>query len=218
MIVSGTTCNFTSVTPTATPDTVTVTLQDPAIVPASPTNFSLSCLGTWHSVVFQVNPAYNPTSATNSQAYLVRSDASFPVPAVGNPPAAPTVADIVNIQAQYGISAIAGSNLVTQWVDATGSWAAPSVADRNRIKAVRVAVVARSGLYEKTVVTNACSSLTTAYPTGLCAWDATSASPATASPAPKIDLSNDPNWQHYRYRVFETIVPLRNMIWAKDAL
>ncbi|MEW6562752.1 MAG: PilW family protein [Pseudomonadota bacterium] len=54
-------------------------------------------------------------------------------------------ANIVNVQAQYGISATASSNVVTQWVDATGgTWAAPTVNNRNRIKAVRVAVVARS--------------------------------------------------------------------------
>ena len=35
---------------------------------------------------------------------------------------------------------------------------------------------------------------------------------------PAIDLSNDPDWEHYRYRVLETIVPLRNVIWARPLL
>ena len=36
---------------------------------------------------------------------------------------------------------------------------------------------------------------------------------------PTIDLSpGDANWARYRYRVFETIIPLRNVIWSKDTL
>ena len=225
--VDGTACNFSSVTALsalgATP--VTVTLQNPAGAVASA---NLACLGTWHTTQFEVNPSYDPTVPANAQAYLQRTDASFPVPAAGNLPAAPIVADIVNVQAQYGVSGTANSNLVNQWVDATGSWTqanlSTNIANRNRIKAVRIAVVARNGQQEKDAVTpllpngKACSSLTSTNPTGLCAWDATSASPTIASPAPEIDLTNDPNWQHYRYRVFETIIPLRNMIWSKSTL
>ena len=124
---------------------------------------------------------------------------------------------IVNIQAQYGVSAIATSNYITQWVDAKDKWKTPTMDDRNRIKAVRLAVVARSGEWVKDAdVTKSCSSITAANPTGLCAWDATSAAPSISSPAPTVDLSAaDPDWQHYRYRVFETIIPLRSMIWSK---
>ncbi len=122
---------------------------------------------------------------------------------------------VVNLQAQYGIAASANSNQVTQWVDASGgTWAAPTVANRNRIKAIRVAVVARNAKIEPDVVTAACSSTTAAAPTGLCAWAG-----SVGSPAPTVDLSQgDANWARYRYRVFETIIPLRNVIWAKDTL
>jgi len=128
----------------------------------------------------------------------------------------PVVAGIVSLQAQYGVSAVANSNQITQWVNATGAWAAPIAlpANRNRIKAIRIAVVARNGnTLEKTNVTNACSSTTGANPTGLCAWDGSG-----GSAAPSIDLSADTNWQKYRYRVFDTIIPLRSMIWSKDNL
>ena len=57
---------------------------------------------------------------------------------------------VVDLQAQYGI-APAGSDAVSQWVDATGAWAAPvSSANLLRIKAIRVALVARSSKYETT--------------------------------------------------------------------
>ena len=198
IITNGTNCALSTVTAVSAASTVpaTITLQNTAS--AAP-GANLACLGAWHEVTYRVN---------NSN--LERQDA----PPASNAFTA-NVANIVNIQAQYGLSAAANSNQVVQWVDASGgTWAAPTVANRNRIKAVRLAVVARNAKMETTAVTSACSSITAANPTGLCAW----AGSAT-SPAPSINLSaNDPNWLRYRYRVFETIIPLRNMIWAKDTL
>lgn len=206
IIINGNSCFMTAVTalsaPTALPP-ATITLRDPtgAIVGAS-----LACLGRWNEIVYRVN---NGSLERNG---------------------APTVADIVNIQAQYGIGnpAAANPNRIVQWVNATGAWAAPTPANRNLIKAVRVAVVARNGSYEKTrpdgtdvtvsYAGKACSSLTTDAPTGVCAWSGTSSGTIPPSDAPAIDLSNDPDWQHYRYRVFETIIPMRNVIWSRSTL
>ena len=95
-----------------------------------------------------------------------------------------------------------------------GTWAAPTVANRNRIKAIRVAVFARNSKLEGEVVSAPCSAVNSAAPGGLCAWAG-----SVASPAPVVDLSTgNANWNRYRYRVFETIVPLRNVIWSKDTL
>lgn len=198
LVVNGATCSLSiaSAVPaagsvaSAVDMTVTLSNTTSAIQGAN-----LSCLGRWNEVVYAVN-----------NGNLERS-------------AVPTVEGIVNIQAQYGISITANSNQITQWVNASGgTWAAPTVANRNRIKAIRIAIVARNAKLEPTAVTTACSSLTLAAPTGLCSWDATSASPVVASPAPAIDLTADANWARYRYRVFETIIPLRNVIWAKSTL
>ena len=201
---------------TPTPAT-TVTLNaitNPAITPATAVNGTLACLGTWHEVTYAVSAVSAATSL------LVRQDLSVPLA-----PVEPTVENIVNIQAQYGISATPGSNLIVQWVDAvdaqaSGNWGVLMSRDeRNRIKAVRVAVVARDAKIEATNVTNPCSSTTLPAPTGLCAWDATSAGPAIVNPAPTISLAaGDPNWQRYRYRVFETILPIRSVIWAQPTL
>jgi type IV pilus assembly protein PilW len=180
----------------------TVTLQNITNVTAGA---DLSCLGSWNTITYAVsagNLQRTRQSSNNAGTTTVTAD---------------SVAGIVNMQAQYGISASAASNQVTQWVDATGTWAPASVglapATRNRIKALRIAVVARNPQMEAAVVTATCSSYTTAAPTGLCAWAG-----STASPAPTIDLSADANWARYRYRVYETIIPLRNMIWSKETL
>ena len=169
------------------------------------TGASIACLGNWGTYGYSVNTANQLERSSTINGVISTS---------------PNVAEIVNIQAQYGVSATANNNQVVQWVDATGATWGPTItpANRNRIKAVRIAIVARNGLLEKEDITTACSSITNANPTGLCAWDATSANPTIASPAPTIDLSSITDWQKYRYRVFETIIPIRSMIWSKDTL
>lgn len=177
------------------------------------TGNALACLGVWNEVQYAV---------TNNQ--LTRSGTVIPSATPGATPDLPSAAqipmvpDIVSMQAQYGISASADSNQVTEWVNATGIWAktatTPILANRNRIKAIRVAIVARNGLLEDVNVTEACSSLTAAKPTGLCAWDGAEA----GSAAPAIDLSADANWRRYRYRVYESTFPVRNIIWSREVL
>lgn len=166
---------------------------------------ALACLGVWNEIKYAVTA----NQLTRTGAIVAGVPSVTPIA---------MVAEIVNIQAQYGISANANSNQVTQWVNATGDWAdtatKPTLANRNRIKAIRVAVVARNGLLETTDVTDACSSTTAAKPTGLCAWDGA----AAGSEAPSIDLSADANWRRYRYRVYETIIPIRNIIWSRSGL
>ncbi|MDP3006142.1 PilW family protein [Methylotenera sp.] len=166
---------------------------------------SLSCITGWTEIRFGVD--------NNNQLTRLNT--------LNNITPTPVVAGIVNMQAQYGVSAIATSNQITQWVNATGIWAPAALtpANRNRIKALRVAIVARNDLLERLpAVSAACSSTTAANPTGVCAWDATSANPITASPAPAIDLSNTANWNQYRYKVYETIIPIRNMVWTRARL
>lgn len=140
----------------------------------------IACMGNWQNYIFRV---VNDELQLNNQ---------------------PIVSGVVNMQVQYGVSDTAGNNNVTAWVNATGgTWSNPNVATRNRIKAIRVAVVLRNGLLEKTNVTTA----------PLIAW-----TPLNGSPAPAINLTGIPDWQRYRYRVFETIIPLRNMLWSRDAM
>lgn len=116
----------------------------------------------------------------------------------------PIVSEVVSMQAQYGISNSAGNNQVTSWVDPVGTWAAPSVAERNRIKAIRVALVLRNGLREKTQVTTAAPQVAL-WTTG-------------GSSNMAMSVAHLPDWQNYRYRTFGTTVPLRNIIWSREAV
>lgn len=133
---------------------------------------------------------------------------------------APIASDVVDLQAQYGV-AQTGSQSVSCWVNAVdvtsdpqcpagvGNWASPAATDVVRIKAIRVAVVARSRQMEKTAVTGQCTNASGEVNNGPCAWP-----DSVSNPAPVIDLSADPHWTQYRYQVYETIVPLRNVLWA----
>lgn len=216
IISSGSNCAMVKIAPTLTAlMSRTDWTQIPLASSPTVTSGSFACIGK-----YKKDPPYDDHSSPLEYLYWVDNGELVQG---GNPATPgsgmPNGAGIVSIQAQYGVSTVATNNQITQWVNATGAiWDASGATwatNRNRIKAIRIAIVARSGGMEKTNVTNACSSTTAANPTGLCAWDATSAAPTIASPAPAIDLSADPNWQRYRYRVFETIIPLRSMIWSK---
>lgn len=176
LISNGTTCALTAVTAISPASTVPATIALTETTNAT-SGANLACLGVWNEIDFAVNN--NNLERENT----------------------PVVAGIVSIQAQYGLSATANSNQVTQWVEPSAINIS-SIADRNRVKAIRIAVVARNSKMEAGNVTTAIS-----------AWTG-----SASSPAPTIDLSADANWQRYRYRVFETIVPLRNVIWARDTL
>lgn len=198
LVMNGTNCALTQVV-SAVMVAGTITFYDgrAATAGAAVNGAKIACLGAWKAITYAVDANGN----------LMRDGV-------------PIVAGVVNIQAQYGVSTIASNNQINQWVDASGAtWGTPTVADRNRIKAVRIAIVARSDTREPNIVTNTCSSRAAANPTGLCSWDATSALPPVANNAPAIDLSGSTtDWNYYRYKVFETIIPLRNVIWAQKTL
>ncbi len=193
---SGMSCAMSRITEATEANTTQVTLASGSGIAAGAT---LACLGDWQEIAYAVD---NGTLAESRNGGT----------------ATPRVFGIVNIQVQYGISADATSNQVTEWVDPAGAtWGSsattPTIEDRKRIKALRIAVVARNGLYEKTPVTQACTTDKGVANNGPCAWN-----DSEVSAAPKIDLSSDSDWEHYRYRVFETIVPLRNVLWSRDVL
>lgn len=163
-----------------------------------------------------VAPAFIEQSySINASFDLVQSssqlDSSNPAsPVWGAATANPLASNIVNLQAQYGVSDPVNPAAGLCWTDATGTsacpattpttgadWSAPPAIDIKRIQAIRVAAVARS---------------------------AEKASSCTATTAPvsyttlmaKSPVGID-NWGWggcYRYKVYQTIIPIRNVIWG----
>lgn len=179
LVVNGSSCAMQQVS--ALPDNTHVTLAAAPAVMAG----NIACMGDWNEVVF-----------TTAAGGLTRNGI-------------PSTADVVSLQAQYGLTAAAGtSNTVASWENAA---AAPDLTMRRRIRAIRIALITRNGAYEKGVVSYTCNTAAP-KPNQTCIW--------TGDPTPvNVDLSGlGSDWDHYRYNVFETIIPLRNMVWSSNTL
>jgi len=193
--------------------------------------------------VYNLGNLYEPKDAPNApvyNTYAINNDPAKPnyntltmssgfVLDAGGVPVANSVADnIVHMRVQYGVDDgvdngtvtfggvfVAGDGLVDHFSSAPPAW--------DKVIAVRVALVARSGLPEK-------PGGTTTWPNCDTTTDGTEpSSPALPDNRPRwaggvfdVSASGDPSatsqfsWRCYRYRVFETTIPLRNWIWKSS--
>jgi type IV pilus assembly protein PilW len=108
--------------------------------------------------------------------------------------------NVVTLQAQYGVTD-GISNEIRRWVDATDEWANPAADHITRIRAVRFSVVVRSD--RKELLKDGA---------GDCAI--TTVAPSPWPDVPALDLSADPDWRCYRYQVYASIAPLKNVVWG----
>ena len=137
----------------------------------------------------QTQYAIDPTTATLTSQSLL--------PTAG--PVTAAVAQVVNLKALYGLDTD-NDGTVDTWQPATGVWSSANLplqtlATWQQIRAVRIAIVTRSDSYEKDVVTSG--------PLGM-----------FCSPAPcAVSMTLSADQQHYRYKILETTVPLRNVSW-----
>ena len=116
----------------------------------------------------------------------------------------PDIADgIVQMKALYGIDANADNQI------STSEWTSTSPTTPlgwQGLRAVKLALVARSALKEKSDPATGKCTITEATPQ----WHG--AGPLGADVA--LDVSADPDWKCYRYKIFQSVVPIRNMAWA----
>ena len=149
----------------------------------------------------------------------------------------PVSEHVVYMKAQYGLDTngdgvvdaydsricrdTTGDKVGDQWTissDSNGdglhdTWtpAAPSGPDWSRVTAVRIAIVVRSAQYEKTAVSPAKLDLWPKIDPSITFGNCDGTGSVTATPlaSPQYRVPD----LHYRYRIFETIVPIRNAIW-----
>ena len=140
-------------------------------------------------------PVYNLYAVANNT--LTVSNAF--VVAAGVPVVNSVADNIVHMRADYGVDdGPANDGILDRYISATPNW--------SQVIAIRIAVVARSALAEKPAGGGATCNTTTVPPT----WS------GDTGGARSFDLSADPDWKCYRYRMFETTVPLRNWIWKSS--
>jgi type IV pilus assembly protein PilW len=108
---------------------------------------------------------------------------------------------IVQLQAEYGKDTN-NDYLVDIW----NTTMPIGEAAWRQVRAIKIALLARSGQYEKTVVTPDCvapgNPPNSAYWSGGCFQ--------------MSDPDANTSWRQYRYRSYETVVPIRNMIWSNS--
>jgi len=113
----------------------------------------------------------------------------------------PIANNIVSLRAQYGRDTTTPMDGIVNTYDQTTPTTACGWAQTS---AVRLVVVSRSAQYEKAAVT-------AAAPT----WDGSAVGTTTPTnpTAVPINLAAVTGWQNYRYKVFQTVVPMRNVAW-----
>ncbi|MBK4734813.1 PilW family protein [Noviherbaspirillum sp. DKR-6] len=147
----------------------------------------------------------------------------------------PIASDIVSLKAQYGFDTRSGARgdlRVDRWsaamMDADGDGIVGGAGDLQRIGAIRLAIVARSNARTQrgscnatggasasssTVATTTTTATTTsAGPGNTPQWQAADANGKLG--AQGISLTHLPDWQCYRYRVYDTVIALRNPLWG----
>jgi type IV pilus assembly protein PilW len=145
------------------------------------------------------------------RTYSVSAANNLQVTAVTSQSAASTATDlfpqIVNLQAMYGKDTDA-DGVVDRWDSTTPT----TQADWVRVLAVRVAVVARSNQYEKDEVTSAAPQWDVGASDAI-AGPATTTCSGSANKCIAIKVDHLADWKHYRYKVYDAVIPLRNMLW-----
>lgn len=122
----------------------------------------------------------------------------------------PIATNIVSLRAQYGhdtaspvrtqaqIDAITPRPVYV--VDTYDQTVPTNACTWARAPAVRLALVARNSQFNKTTVTTSAPQ-----------WDGSTSAPIDVSKNP--DGSTNANWGNYRYKVFQAVIPLRNVVW-----
>ncbi|WP_290870795.1 PilW family protein [Aquabacterium sp.] len=162
-------------------------------------------LGSMVNRIFRINNAslvYNELTATSG----TETNAS----ANGLSPERALFSEIVNLQALYGIDTD-GDRLVDTYTDATPT----TFTGWQQVMSVRLVVVARSANVEREVVTDTQPQWDLGSNATIVDTTATSVTclNANSSNCVQLKVDGDANWQHHRYRVYDTVIPLRNLLW-----
>ena len=121
---------------------------------------------------------------------------------------------VVNLKAEYGIDAN-GDGIIQ-----AAEWGTAAPVDPTALLAVRLAILVRGAQFEKSRDPSAAGAATAVTPVAP-VW-------AERDAAHRFLMTNvdgtldtfdatqaDPNnWRYYRYRVYEKVIPLRNMLWG----
>lgn len=125
--------------------------------------------------------------------------------------------NIVLMKAMYGRDTN-GDGVVDRYDDTLST-----AADWASVRVIRIAIVARSGQREKTPVTNSSPTWDVGTSATIAATNNASHCGTVAPIHCYLDLTIPPasasatdvnEWKNYRYKVYDTVIPVRNMLWS----
>lgn len=114
----------------------------------------------------------------------------------------PLASNIVSMKAQYGHDT--NATPMDGIVDIYDTTTPTTACDWVKTSSIRIALVARNSQSRQTAVT-------AAAPVWAGSLTVAAAAPLPGNVADPINLTADANWQNYRYKVFQTIAPIRNI-------
>jgi type IV pilus assembly protein PilW len=85
----------------------------------------------------------------------------------------------------------------------SSEWTITTPTDWTKVRAIRVGLLARSQQYDKLAVTATAPS-----------WGGGAFTMANVDGTTDTTPGDANDWRHYRYRVYEKVIPLRNLIWG----
>ena len=199
-------------------DRITAVAADFTSVTATLANSGVALFNMGHG------PDGNPVASSNTNgptiiAYAIRSgeltacdfslnDCSIDANAGNRSIWVPIATGVVSLHAVY-VSDSTWTNVYTSVYPAVGrATIAPQplvACDWAKIKAINLVMVARSDERDKAVITTA-----TNQPT----WSQVAVAPLiAASGALGPGTAADEEWRHYRYKTFQSVIPIRNLAW-----
>jgi type IV pilus assembly protein PilW len=116
----------------------------------------------------------------------------------------PIASDIVSLRAVYGKDT-AGTGSVDVWDRKTPT----NETEWNKLAAVRIVMIARSAIKERTNAGGACTQTTNETMPDNQTWLGQAITGAEIN----VKDAADVEWGCYRYKMLQTVVPIRNLIW-----
>jgi type IV pilus assembly protein PilW len=128
--------------------------------------------------------------------------------------------------------AIVASNVVSMravyWKDTSAAWDGSTNSNDQtqpadacawaKVKGINLVLVARSDERDKAVVTTTTQNGVAAANANAPSWSQVAVAPLiAASGALGPDTAADEDWKHYRYKTFQSVIPIRNVNWMNQA-
>ncbi len=182
----------------------------------------------WAYAVRKGNLTVCDYMTTDCGTACTRLDGPFATAAGGSCSAAwlPVANNIATLKAEYGRDTTGGTIGMDGMVDVFDQTTPPTAVAGDpqllataecqwaRVSAIRLALVGRNNQFEKTAVSSTASVNSTWAGAATTPIDLTLNTNGTASAIWTYpDTTTDSYWQHYRYKVFQVTVPLKNVAW-----